>query len=183
MLTIRVGEVRGKVVLIKCVGKDEEECSSPITGTKGRGLSPFGTSSISNEYDDQIKDNYVLPYADSIIGCTDPTRYEDYLTKLKTHIKQKAGLAVIEDILFMTWVSFAPPGHECQKHVAAAFNDFLKQESNRKSDVPYSNTYGTGIVIMDFPTKNYIKTTIQFNFRGNVRSLIIYIYQRCDRIS
>ena len=176
LATPTLGEARGKVVLLKCVGKSSIECEN--ANGNGRGLKEgdsFLGGTISNDWKDQIHDPGHLPWlSPDFIGCNDPDRYKNYLNKLENHVR-KAGAPVIEDEFFMTWVSFSPPGHECRIHIANGFDHFLKEEFNLKTDVPYGRLYGTGIVVMDFPTKNYIKTIIQFNFRGNENNKLLLI--------
>ena len=88
-------------------------------------------------------------------------KYFFKLTRLDFNIRN-AGGDLENDRYYMTWVNYKPPNHRCRKKLNDALHRSLVDEYKKQQ------LYQTGIVIMDFPTKEYIKTIVFFNFRGNL---------------
>ena len=86
-----------------------------------------------------------------------------FLTEIALHMHiRHAGKTLYNDQYYMTWVNYKPPNHRCRKKLNDAFHRTLVDEFKTEQ------LYETGIIIMDFPTKEYIKTIVFFNFRGNL---------------
>ena len=146
-------DVRKKVVLVKC---------SDITIHCNHyhlhfgGSTAFSNETVANTYEGVVKGPWNLR------DCP----YSEYIEGLKNHIL-KSGAKVIEDKFYMTWLSYTPAGDSCRETIMRKINDFLETAYNTNPEAK-NPLYSTGIIVMDFPTKELIHNIISFKFQGKI---------------
>ena len=182
-----LGDVRGKVVLIKCVGGEfSDYCNDPRMAFGGS--SAFSSDTNLNNWEKVIPSPCVpCPPCSCTssafkekVECNVLSRYKPYVRTLTHHIG-KAGAKIIQDKFYMTWVSYSPVGDACREKVGNLFNELLvaRYENNT---VDINTLLSTGIVIMDFPKIEYIENIISFNFQGKYTSNYIYYFMKSNRL-
>ena len=120
-----------------------------------------GETTVENTWE-KSRLNLNLPGIDEL-RC-DATYYIDMLERNIA----RAGKIVIPDQFFLTYVSYSPPGDKCRDEVMRKFNEMLDDQKLRTE-----SPFGTGIVIMDFPTTEIIQKIIDYNYQGKLSNLII----------
>ena len=145
--TPKLGDVRGKIVLLNCIGY-LKEC--PVSFGSKAFVTKFSgsghTMTVHNEW------NAVVEEADDV---------NPYVESLISHVR-KSGQMAIQDKFYMTFASYSLPSSEYRETVYEKFNAELLDLAMEEKPI-----YGTGIVVYDFPKESYIFNVINFNFQGS----------------
>ena len=156
--TPTLDEVRGKVVLI-----NYDKIPTPAYGNFGfynfNEETNFNVDGPARQLIPQICNPECVCYTDI------------YLDNLKGNIV-RAGGPMTRDQFYMTWVNYKDPNDVCREEMNDRFHSMLQRRFTE------NRAYGTGIVIMDFPTRAHINNIVSYNLRGTITNFI-YLYYNC----
>ena len=157
--TPTLGQVRGKVVLLNYM---------EVTAPGSRAFRKYKLDEIERTVENTWKRPEVGIIDFNVchsIGCKPPNGkrcgVREYLNRLEQNIA-KAGEISIPDRFYITYSSYAPANDPCRNTVA---KELLKTLNNQKAK---NSSFGTGVIVMDFPSREMINTIIRFNYQGTV---------------
>ena len=157
-ITPTLGEVRGKIFLMKCPWPNMRNLNCL---EEWPGSTAFLEETSANNWDAPVAQTPSSCIEWFCTMCIRKSRWMPYAKSLTAHVL-KAGARAILDKFYMLWVSYSPPQDSCRFLVTEYFFNSLDDWYKKPEVVIYS----TGIVILDYPTINQVTKIVNFNQLG-----------------